>query len=116
VKKRPEELFICSALIMLMRTVITPDELKKDIESGKPMTILDVREAWEYEAGHIKDAVNISVRSLGSSTLKQIPKEKPVVTVCEHGVRAEFARKVLEKLGYRVVALAGGMAAWRAEE
>lgn len=95
-----------------MQTSLSPEELKKEIESGKPLTILDVREEWEFESGHIKDAVNISVRELGKVP-RQIKKEIPVVTVCEHGVRGEYARKVLDKLGYKVRNLSGGMDAWR---
>ncbi len=94
-----------------MQTEISPKELKKDIESGKPLTILDVREEWEYASGHIKDSVNISVRELGR--VAKLPKDIPVITVCEHGIRSEHARKVLAQLGYSARTLSGGMEAWR---
>ena len=98
-----------------MQTTISPEELKKLIESEKPVTILDVRESWEYENDHIHDSINLSVREIGNVT-KLVPKDKPVVTVCEHGIRSEYARKVLEKLGYSVRSLSGGMEAWRATD
>jgi glyoxylase-like metal-dependent hydrolase (beta-lactamase superfamily II) len=44
--------------------------------------------------------------------LKEIPKEKEIVTVCAHGHRSMIAAKLLHQLGYNVKSVKGGMAGW----
>jgi len=44
--------------------------------------------------------------------LKEIPKDKEIVTVCSHGNRSMMAARLLNQLGYRVKSVRGGMASW----
>ena len=77
--------------------------------------VIDVREAAEYDAGHITNAKNVPVAQL-EERLPQVAKNKalPIVLVCDKGARASRAQAVAKKLGYeKAQVLAGGMKAWR---
>lgn len=79
--------------------------------------VLDVRDAAEYEAGHIIDARSIPAKEIATrvDTLKKY-KEKPVVVCCENGFASASAAKVLKALGFtKVVTLRGGLRSWRQE-
>lgn len=76
--------------------------------------LLDVREANEYAAAHIKGARHVPLASLEGSKALPSNKALPLVVVCARGVRASRAAGQLKKMGYEnVQVLAGGMGAWQ---
>ena len=76
---------------------------------------LDVREASEWDEGHVPGAVHIPRGSLESRAEGLLPdRSRPVVVYCAGGNRSAFAAKSLEELGYEDVAsLTGGFADWK---
>lgn len=78
-------------------------------------TIVDVREASEFGAGHVLGAKNLPlarVEAAGADLAKR--KAKPLIVYCETGDRSAKAAAVLRKQGFeRVVNMAGGIKAWR---
>jgi rhodanese-related sulfurtransferase len=81
----------------------------------KDAAIIDVREASEFKAGHIPHARNLPAGEL-TGRVKELEKlkTKPLLLVCQSGVRSTQACNALHKDGYaQAVALAGGMAAWQ---
>jgi rhodanese-related sulfurtransferase len=86
------------------------------INQGKAL-ILDVREPDEFAAGHLRDAKNISLKTLPAK-LGELEKfkSKPVIVVCATGTRSSGATARLKKAGFsEAVSLDGGMAAWQAQ-
>jgi rhodanese-related sulfurtransferase len=75
--------------------------------------VLDVREAHEWDAGHISGAQHIPLGDLGSR-LDDVPSDRQVVCVCHVGARSARATAYLNHHGRDVVNLAGGMEAWEA--
>ena len=77
--------------------------------------VLDVRrpeELTDGELGHIEGAENIPIDEL-RDRLDEVPRDKPVVTVCRSGRRSAQAMVILKKAGVPDVAnLAGGMLRW----
>ena len=66
---------------------LSPDELKTLLDK-KDICFLDVREPKELEdLGTIKGYVNIPLGQL-ESRYRELPKDKLIVTACNHGVRA----------------------------
>lgn len=61
--------------------------------------IIDVREAYEYNKGHIKGAINIPLSEL-RERIHEIPKDKPVYLHCRTGQRSYNATLALQNLGY----------------
>lgn len=64
--------------------------------------ILDVRSKREYQGGHIKGSVNISVETLGKN-LKKLKKDKPIITCCGSGMRSGSAKNILKSNGFAEV-------------
>ena len=90
---------------------IQPEEARSLIESGK-VSVVDVREPWEYEKDHIAGAKLIPLARIISSPA-QITTDN-VVFVCEVGQRSGVAAEVAASLGYEnLYNLEGGMSAWR---
>ena len=61
--------------------------------------IIDVREAMEFENGHIKGAINIPLSELREKA-NEIPKDKPVYLHCRTGQRSYNAVLALQNLAY----------------
>jgi len=69
--------------------------------------ILDVRSKGEYQGGHIKGSINISVDTL-SNNLSKLKKDKPIITCCASGMRSASAKNILKSNGYTEVYNGGG--------
>jgi rhodanese-related sulfurtransferase len=79
--------------------------------------LLDVRDAKDYEAGHIIEARNIPAAEVASraESLKKF-KEKPVIVYCDGGFTSAGAARALRASGFtKVVTLSGGLNSWRQE-
>ncbi len=82
--------------------------------AGGTVTLVDVRNRSEWDAGHIAGALHIPGGHL-AARLDEIPRGKPVVLQCESGSRSAIAASVLQRLGRLDVAnLRGGIVAWEA--
>ena len=78
-------------------------------------TILDVRPADEFTAGHIATAVNISNHNLAHvvDSIYTVNSTKKIVLVCKNGQPSAYYTCLLRLLGYRTVyCLKYGMASW----
>jgi phage shock protein E len=70
--------------------------------------ILDVRTKGEYNDGHIKGSINISVDQLKDNLNRLPDKQKPIITCCASGMRSASAKKILQSNGYVQVYNGGG--------
>ncbi len=82
-----------------------------DLRNNPDVFIIDVREDYEYAAGHIAGTTLIPLGQL-SSRLNEIPKDKTVVAVCRSGNRSGQATELLRRAGYDAHNMAGGMIGW----
>lgn len=84
-------------------------ELEKLLEKKDAIFFLDVREPFEIKQfGSVPGYINIPIGEL-ESRLREVPKDKPVITACMMGVRAGRAAAILEKNGYKVLGSCGLM-------
>jgi glyoxylase-like metal-dependent hydrolase (beta-lactamase superfamily II)/rhodanese-related sulfurtransferase len=89
-------------------------ELGEMVAGGRNgYTILDVREESEWREGHIESALNIPFHQL-QSHLDDLPSSRPVATICGSGTRSSIAASLLQREGFEVANVAGGMDAWLA--
>ncbi len=77
-------------------------------------TVVDVREAYEREAGHIDGTLHIELERLAAQA-ESIPKDKPVIFYCHVGSRSAMAAQAFEAAGFDALSMAGGILAWDAE-
>ena len=100
---------------------ISPKELKTLLDSflndkeqqQQKLLLLDVREPNEFKQWSIDGSTNIPLsKLLKQESLSAIPKNKKIVTICPRGNRSTVAKYVLERYGYNVSSLEGGLKAW----
>lgn len=90
--------------------LISVRELDTYVNLYPQITLLDVRTEEEYHASHICHAINIPYRE---GIVWKLPRWKKVVVYCERGSASMMAARELQKLGYRVVSVAGGIQEYR---
>ena len=79
--------------------------------------IVDTRAASEFAKGHITDAMNLTMDKISSEEFGALEKSKstPIIVVCNAGISAKTAAKLLVKSGFENVSvLQGGMQTWTA--
>ncbi|MEK6853850.1 MAG: rhodanese-like domain-containing protein [Nanoarchaeota archaeon] len=89
---------------------VTAQELKA-LLSKNEMLLIDVRTPGEYGSWRINEGINIPVDTLEDS-IRSIPKDKQVITICAHGIRSKAAAEFMRSKGYSAKSVLGGMAAW----
>jgi rhodanese-related sulfurtransferase len=72
---------------------------------------VDVREAYEREAGHIEGTRHIELERL-SGQAATIDKDRPVIFHCRAGVRSLMAAQAFRRAGYEAYSMEGGIKAW----
>jgi glyoxylase-like metal-dependent hydrolase (beta-lactamase superfamily II)/rhodanese-related sulfurtransferase len=88
------------------------NQLLKNCSNGDCPTIIDVREAWEYQQGHVPGAMLIPLGQL-SKRLSELNPEKPVAVICASGARSQSAAGLLGQKGFKTVYnIIGGTSAW----
>ena len=95
-------------------TEVPVEQVKTDMDSGKDFVLLDVRSPYNYEAGHIANAVNIPRGDLEFMIGKHYPnKDTEMVLYCQLGGAAALCTKTLMDMGYKnVKSLKGAFKVW----
>lgn len=84
----------------------------EDEEADRPV-ILDVRERWETDIGHMKDSHLLPLSRITLEAVSEIIKNLPVVVICHHGIRSGMVTEWLINQGYTdIFNLEGGINAW----
>jgi adenylyltransferase/sulfurtransferase len=90
---------------------VTPIELKRRLDAGEDVFVLDVREPHEYQIVNI-GAPLIPLGDL-PNRLNELDPNREIVIHCKTGGRSQRAAELLQKSGFKnVVNLAGGITAW----
>lgn len=91
---------------------ITADELKKKIDAGEDIFLIDVREEDEFKAGHISGAINVPVKLI-EKKMNTFPEDKEVIIYCRSSKNClEAAEKLLQKGFTKVKTMLGGIIVW----
>jgi rhodanese-related sulfurtransferase len=73
--------------------------------------VVDVREPYEREAGHIAGTRHIELERLASQA-ETIDRDRPVVFYCRLGARSAMASQAFQAAGYEAYNMTGGLTAW----
>jgi len=96
-------------------THLSPQELKRWLDEGRNITLLDTRNRFEVDFGTFKKARHLDIKSFRSfpdaaGKLDPELKEKPLVMFCTGGIRCEKATPLLQQQGFKqVYQLEGGI-------
>ena len=94
---------------------LSATELKRWLDEGRPVTLLDTRNDYEVKLGTFKNALAIGVdafRDFPTAVAKLPPelKEQPIVMFCTGGIRCEKAGPFMEGQGFKnIFQLDGGI-------
>lgn len=97
---------------------IEPSDLKNKMDSGENLYILDVRTPEEYKSwkisydNHVEPSLVPLDKLSSDEQIRNIPKDREVITVCSHGMRSKMAAEYLSQRGYNARSIRGGMVAW----
>jgi len=99
-----------------------PWDLDEAMEKKVELLILDIREPYEFEAMHIRDAINVPRGVLESAceydyeeTVPELveARQREIVVICRSGKRSVLAADVMQQMGFTSVkSLKTGMRGW----
>jgi adenylyltransferase/sulfurtransferase len=93
---------------------ITVKELKRRIDAGEDVQLIDVREPYEYQIAQIGG--KLIPQNDVAQRLAEIDRDREVVVHCKSGGRSQRIAEFLKQSGYpRVANVAGGILAWSDE-
>ncbi len=93
---------------------ITPAQLKAELDSGKPLTIIDVREPHEWQISNL-EPYGARLIPLGQfpARVNELDSADEIVVHCKMGGRSAKAYEVLKQAGFKKIRnLKGGILAW----
>jgi NADPH-dependent 2,4-dienoyl-CoA reductase/sulfur reductase-like enzyme/rhodanese-related sulfurtransferase len=95
---------------------ISPKELNEKMQSGEPVTLIDVRTKLELtEIGPIPGAVHIPIDLL-RRRLQSLDPEQETILYCAQGLRSYLGNRILAMNGFKKVrTLSGGLDTWTYE-
>lgn len=97
----------------LVQTMDLTSEVVQALYTDDEMVVIDVREQWEYDQGHIPGAQLIPIDEL-PNRLNEVPRGERIVVVCERGIRSDHGKHLLIEEGFENVHnMVDGMEAWR---
>lgn len=82
--------------------------------TSREAELVDVRERYEREAGHIEGSRHIELERLASEA-ESLPRDRPLVFQCRLGARSAMAAQAFRAAGYDAYNLQGGIQAWVAD-
>lgn len=92
---------------------VTPEEAYRLVTQGRVL-VLDVREVYEFNLGHIKGAINIPLTQINRMVDSLIPnKNTPILLHCLSGSRSQRALRELLNHGYtNIYHMTSGISGW----
>ena len=88
---------------------MTPEEAAAATES----LLLDVRERYEWDAGHIERSVHIPIGQI-QRRFEELERDRPIIVICQVGQRSALVADFLMAQGYDAQNLEGGLQKWSA--
>jgi rhodanese-related sulfurtransferase len=84
--------------------------------SGKPFTLLDVREAWEVSTASIEGSLDVPMGEIPARANTELDPDAHIVVVCHHGARSLSVTAWLRREGFEhAQSMAGGINQWSRE-
>jgi sulfur-carrier protein adenylyltransferase/sulfurtransferase len=90
---------------------VTPKELKRLMDGGEKVTLLDVRERPEYDICKIEGSKLIPLGDL-EGRIGELKRDGQIVVYCQVGTRSARAVQLLSSKGIPALNLRGGIRAW----
>lgn len=93
---------------------VDPEQVARWRDEGSDVQVIDVRETYEREAGHLEGSRHIELERLASQAAT-VDRHRPVVFYCRLGARSAMAAQAFRASGYEAYSLQGGLLRWASE-
>lgn len=93
---------------------LDPARVQERLRDGD-VQVIDVREAYEREAGYIEGTRHVELARL-SEQASTVAREQPVVFYCRVGARSQMAAQAFRAAGYEAYSMVGGLKRWAQED
>lgn len=89
-------------------------DVKKRLDAGEKLTLIDVREESEWEKGRLPGAMHLGKGIIERDIEQKVPDtDQELILYCGGGYRSALAAQNLAKMGYRnVISMDGGWRDW----
>jgi rhodanese-related sulfurtransferase len=94
---------------------VDPERVASWLGEDPGPQVIDVREPYEREAGHIEGTRHIELVEL-SSAAGTLERERPVVFYCRVGARSAMAAQAFRASGFEAYSMRGGLVRWTRED
>jgi rhodanese-related sulfurtransferase len=89
---------------------LTPEQVA-ELHAAGEVELIDVRETYERDAGHIAGTRHIEIERLASQA-ETIERDRPIVFYCRLGARSGMAAQAFRASGYDARNMTGGITRW----
>ena len=93
---------------------VDPARVAEWLAEDEALQVIDVREGYEREAGHIAGTRHIELNHL-TAEAATVERERPVIFYCRVGGRSTMAAQAFRASGYEAYSMAGGLRRWADE-
>lgn len=90
---------------------VDPARVAEWLAADPGLQLIDVREDYEHQAGHIGGSRHIELNQL-TSQAATIPTERPIVFYCRVGSRSLMAAQAFRASGFQAHSMSGGLVRW----
>ena len=93
----------------------TVDDVKKRLDRGEKLTLIDTREESEFAKDHLPGAIHLGKGIIERDIETRVPDfGQEMILYCGGGFRSALAADNLQKMGYKkVISMDGGIREWR---
>ena len=92
---------------------ISSGQVKSLQKRGEPLTILDVREPWEWDTARIEGSKHIPMGDIPARVHQELDPDDHIIVVCHHGVRSLTVTNWLRQQGFeKAQSMRGGIDGW----
>jgi rhodanese-related sulfurtransferase len=92
---------------------VTPEHTAEALADGSAQ-LIDVREPYEREAGHVAGSRHVELQELAAQA-ETVDRDRPVIFLCRSGARSLMAAQAFRRAGYDAWSMVGGLEQWVAE-
>jgi rhodanese-related sulfurtransferase len=94
---------------------LDPERVAAWLTEDPELQVVDVREPYERDAGHIAGTRHIELNRLSAEAASLDP-QRPVVFYCRVGARSTMAAQALRAAGFEAYSMSGGILRWANEQ
>jgi rhodanese-related sulfurtransferase len=93
---------------------LDPERVAEWLAADPQLQVIDVREPYEREAGHIEGTRHVALSEL-TAAAPTVERARPVVFYCRSGSRSLMAAQAFRASGYEAYTMRGGLLRWERE-